>query len=545
MKSLIYFLFGLTLLSGCAAIPSAGPIQIIQNNDTQTQFDDVRVIAKSPTSRMSAVQITSGFVAANISTFSDFEVAREYLTYSASTSWFPTSFEILDSASIQYNDLGTGAVEISALQIGRLKANHRFEIFDAPKPYLLKVTLQSGRSGLRIASEIPNGILASSDLLRGFSPFSVYFGNDNFSKLVPEVIWLPKNEKSIATKLVKTLLQGPKESLNTAIPAGTDLRFNSVTIENGSASINLNSSPLSASSAQRKFMLAQIVWTVQGLPGVGRVQIASNDRIISNQGKSFLNQDDFSYLNPKYEAQSRGLYQLKNNLLSLRTGSLTTTIGTLENVDIFSISQNQKKVAYVTNGELRIAPLSNLKQYISQYQGVIKISWDQQNRVWFTNKKGKLFCLLPDQSVQEVLSLPAEDITSFSISPDTGRVAIVAAKKNVSRLLVGTITSENGQISVTSLRKVEQTLSQVISVDWINSLEILVIGKVGLQEAITAQIALTFGSVNNMSAPKEFVSISATSDNSLVATTGAGNLWLYQSGLWSKVSRDTQAVFSE
>lgn len=545
MKSLIYFLSGLILLSGCATIPSAGPIQIIQNSDTQTQFDDVRVIAKSPTSRMSAVQITSGFVAANISTFSDFEVAREYLTYSASTSWFPTSFDILDSASIQYNDLGTGAVEISALQIGLLKANHRFEIFDTPKPYLLKVTLQSGRSGLRIASEIPNGILASSDLLRGFSPFSVYFGNDNFSRLVPEVIWLPKNEKSIATKLVKTLLQGSKESLNTAIPAGTDLRFNSVTIENGSASINLNSSPLSASSAQRKFMLAQIVWTVQGLPGVGRVQVASNDRIISNQGKSFLNQDDFSYLNPKYGAQSRGLYQLKNNLLSLRTGSLTTKIGTLDDVDIFSVSQNQKKVAYVTNGELRIAPLSSLTQYISQYQGVNKISWDQQNRVWFTNKKGKLFCLLPDQSVQEVLSLPTENIAGFSISPDTGRVAIVAAKKNVSRLIVGTITSENGQISVTSLRKVEQTLSQVISVDWINSLEILVIGKVGLQEAITAQITLTFGSVKNMSAPKEFVSISASSDNSLVATTGAGNLWLYQSGMWGKVARDTQAVFSE
>lgn len=533
------------LLTSCAAIPSAGPIQIIDNEDSATEFDDVRVIAKSPTSRMSATQIAAGFVAANISTFGDFSVAREYLTYSASGSWFPTSFDILDSASIQYNDLGTGVVEISALQIGKLKANHRFVVFAAPKPFLLQVKMQSGRSGLRIASSIPNGILASSDLLRGFSPYSIYFGNSNFSRLVPEVIWLPKNEKSVATKLVKALLQGSRESLTTAIPAGTDLRFDSVTIVNGAAAVNLNAAALSADNAQRKFMLAQLVWTMQGLPGVGRVQIASNDRVISTQGKTYLNQEDFSALNPQYEDQPRGLYELKNNRISLRTGSLTTLIGRLENATEISVSHNQKQVAYLSQKQLRIAPISEVKKYIAQYEGVEKFTFDQQNRIWFTDQKGRLFCLFPDQTVQEVLRLDSGKITGFSISPDAGRIAIVASRAAKSILQVGTITQDNGELGIAYLRKVEQALSEVTAVDWINSLEMAVIGKAGLRESVTTKVTLTFSSVENLNATKEFDSLSASSDNSLVAMTKSGGLWIYQNGLWNKLASDSQAVFSE
>lgn len=545
MKTILNLLLVAVLATSCAAIPTAGPIQIIENYDSATDFDDVRVIAKSPTSRMSATQIAAGFVAANISTFGDFSVAREYLTYSASGSWFPTSFDVLDSASIQYNDLGTGVVEISAIQIGKLKANHRFEVFATPKPFLLQLKMQSGRSGLRIASSIPNGILASADLLRGFSPYSIYFGNQNFSRLVPEVIWLPKNEKSIATKLVKTLLQGSKESLYTAIPSGTDLRFDSVTITNGSASINLNAVALSADNAQRKFMLAQLVWTVQNLPAVGRVQIASNDRIISTQGKTFFNQDNFADLNPRYSDQPRGLYEVKNNRLSLRTGSLSTFIGKLEGVTQFSISHNQKQIAYLANNQLQIAPLSNLKRYVVQYENVSQLAFDQQNRIWFTNQKGRLFCLFPDESVQEVLRLPTGKISGFAISPDSGRVALVVTNAGNSSLQVGSIIVENGNLQISSLRKVEQALTEVMAVDWINSLEMVVIGKVGLRESVTAQVALTFSSVENLNAPREFVSLSTSSDNSLVATTKSGSVWIYQSGIWNKLENNAQVAFSE
>ena len=533
------------ILSGCAAIPTAGPIEIIENNVTQQDTNAVRVIAKPPTVRMNAVQIASGFVAANVSTFGDFEVARKYLTPSASNVWNPTSFEVLDSASIQYNDLGTGIVELSALQTGRLKKNHRFEIFSVAKPFLLQFQMENTKAGLRIQNEIQSGILTSSDMVRGFSAFNVYFGNENFTRLVPEIVWLPKNEKSIGTKLVSALLLGSRENFKTAIPNETALRFGSVAISNGVADINLNAAALNADSSQRKFMMAQFVWTLQSIPGVARVQISTNDRVLSTQGKTYFNRRNFSKLDPDFAKRESGLFTLQNGNLSAENDGLLVDLGKLPKDIRFSISENQKRLAYTLNGELRTASVSKVKKYKSQFVDVQNSGYDNSGRLWFSNFRGNLFCLSTDGSIQKVLQLEGLRIQDLSVSPDGARVALIATTQSTSTLLVGSIVSENGILKVVSLHKVEQTLNEVSDVDWFNSTDLAVIGQIGISESVVAQVSLTNGSLRNLNGPRKFNYISTSNKGALLAGSNSGSVWMFEDGQWIKFAKNVQAVYSK
>jgi hypothetical protein len=545
MKKIAVISVLLVLLSGCAAIPTAGPIQIIENNEPQQETDAVRVIAKPPTARMNAVQIASGFVAANISTFGDFGVARKYLTPSVSNNWFPTSFDVLDSASIQYNDLGTGVVEISALQTGRLKKNHRFEIFSVAKPFLKQLTIESTNAGLRISSPIEYGILTSADMVRGFSSFNVYFGNESFSRLVPEIVWLPKNEKSIGTKLVGVLLSGSREDFKTAIPDGTELRFGSLAIANGVADINLNAAALIADNAQRKFMMAQFVWTLQSIPGVGRVQISTNDRILSTQGKTYFNRKDFSRLDPEYANGESSIFALQNGKLSSQNRGLIADLGKLPENISFAVSDNEKRIAYSSSGELRVAPISKVSDYKILYGDIQNQGFDNSGRLWFSNFRGNLFCLQLDGNIQKVLQMRDYRIQDFSVSPDGARIALVATTQSTSTLFVGSIVSENGILSLVNLHKVEQTLNEVSDVEWFNSTELAVIGQIGIRESVIAQVSLNNGSLRNLNSPREFTYISASNRGDLLAGNKSGAVWIFKKGLWTKFGKNLQAVFSK
>ncbi|MEN9692607.1 MAG: hypothetical protein RLZZ330_251, partial [Actinomycetota bacterium] len=55
MKRLSIFLISALVLTSCASIPVAGPVEIIENVNVQSDLDDVRVIAKLPSRKMTGL----------------------------------------------------------------------------------------------------------------------------------------------------------------------------------------------------------------------------------------------------------------------------------------------------------------------------------------------------------------------------------------------------------------------------------------------------------------------------------------------------------
>ena len=152
--------------------------------------------------------------------------------------------------------------------------------------------------------------------------------------------------------------------------------------------------------------------------------------------------------------------------------------------------------------------------------------------------------MFPDGTIQKVLQLKNFNIQDFAVSPDKARIAMVVSTQSKSELLVGSVVSENGLLSVVSHHKVEQTLTEVTDVDWINSRELVAIGKIGLSESVTAQISLTNGSLRNLNSPRNFESVSASNYSEVLAVTKSKSVWIYEDGLWAKFDTDLQAVYS-
>jgi len=136
-------------------------------------------------------------------------------------------------------------------------------------------------------------------------------------------------------------------------------------------------------------------------------------------------------------------------------------------------------------------------------------------------------------------------IQDFAISPDGGRIALAVSNKAKSQLLVGTLISENDVLAIGSVRKVEQSLSGATKVEWLNSRDLIVIGKIGLRESVTAIVSLANGSLRNLNAPKPFVSISTSNQNTVIATTKKSQVWIYEDNLWGIFESKIQAVYSE
>lgn len=532
------------MLTGCASIPVAGPVEIIENVNVQSDLDDVRVIAKLPSRKMTGLQIVSGFIAANISTNNDYAIAREYLTEDTSKSWKPNSVMVLDSASIRYADSGAGFINVTGLQTGVLTPTHRYNLFETPKPFFLKFNVVSGSEGIRIQGILQNGFLTTSDLIRGYSPYSIYYANENFSSLVPETVWLPHYEKSVGTKLINILLAGSKLGLKTAVPDGTKLINGFVVVERGMGEVDLSASALLGDNNQRSFMMAQIVWTLQSVPTVGRVGIFANSEALGVNGKTILDKEDFRKIGPDNAKYASDFYFVENSKIKRFENGEEVLVGRIGNANQIAVSSDQFRISYLKGDVLKTAFFSIPLKADSIHRDVSGFALDRFKRVWFVNESGGLTCEYENGNSQTLVMPLGVKLSQVSISNDGGQIAMLSETKTGSKLYVATINSENGTLSIGKLRNVEQSFSDVFDVDWLNSEELVVLGQIGLSKPQVQTISLTSGYINNLAAPSSVEDLETDGKSSLAVRRKNGQVWLYQVNTWEKFGYATAIAFS-
>ena len=109
-----------------------------------------------------------------------------------------------------------------------------------------------------------------------YDPFRIYYVSAGDHRLVPDVRWLPLGT-GLATRLARSLLAGVpdylKGAVRTDIPAGTQLAVDAVTIDSGTAKVDLAATRLGNDPGQRQNLGAQFLATVTQAPGVERVAL--------------------------------------------------------------------------------------------------------------------------------------------------------------------------------------------------------------------------------------------------------------------------------
>lgn len=252
-------------VSACAQLPRSSEIKIGPNVDAGLASDYLYYSPVGPSVDAEQVEILTGFLNAGTGPQNDYATAREYLSESFKANWNPSEQVLIQRVkpeiSIYSDTSATATVAVSA----EVNSQGQYVTLPTNSSRLLNFSFVRERGQWRISSA-PNLTLVIKPVFDViFRSYSLYFFDSQNRFLVPDLRWFP-SRASTGTRLVNALLAGPSEwlkpAVKNAIPVGTRLATDAVTVLEGIATVNLTSRALRADVEERQYMKAQITETL-------------------------------------------------------------------------------------------------------------------------------------------------------------------------------------------------------------------------------------------------------------------------------------------
>ncbi|MEL4318976.1 LpqB family beta-propeller domain-containing protein [Leifsonia sp. YIM 134122] len=272
-------LIGIALLTGCATIPTSGPVQEGTGSDTDNALE-LDLIARGPTKGASQAEILLGFIDAAATPQDRYAVAREYLTSSFDDIWDPDADTTIDVGSDrEFTTAGDLAMSLSVTPKAAV-GQHGDYTEDVPDARVaLSYEFQQVRGEWRI-SKAPQGTLVDEATFpQVFNSYPLYFWDPTYTYMVPDLRWFPRR-LSTPTQIVRELLAGPSEWLDGAVvsafPEGATLTADTVTVLARDAQVPLNSDALRADQETLQHMKQQLKESLSGVPTISSVTIVNN-----------------------------------------------------------------------------------------------------------------------------------------------------------------------------------------------------------------------------------------------------------------------------
>lgn len=444
LLALLALLAPLGLLAGCVSVPTSGPVEKVDGQPRECQ-NCISVDVAPPSPGDDPKQIVQGFLRATSNFQPSYAVARQFLTTGAAEKWAPESGVSIYTGSIQ----ATGnTVILDGRLLGTLGPDRTYTARDQAWRVNFGLVQEDGE--WRISTPPPGLMVASFAFNAFYQSYNLYFIG-NGSTLVPDPIHLPnlRNPAGTASVLVSALLNGPSDwlgpAVTSAIPEGTTLSVDAVTISNGVAEVALSDNVLGLNDGQRTLMAAQVLYTLQPT-GVRSVVFTVNQRLYAIPGGDPITfevtlDSDFDAYAPIPSGTVEGVYSARAGRVAVtalpfdpsRTALLPGPLGEGRwPIDQLAVSATGADVAVVTDGEkvlrrteaaggrvrtiLRASKL--LRPSFTRFSELFAIGQeDGRQRLWVER----------DGRVSEIASpiLGRGRVKAFSISPDGVRMALI------------------------------------------------------------------------------------------------------------------------
>ncbi|SDQ74035.1 Sporulation and spore germination [Curtobacterium sp. UNCCL20] len=262
-------------VSACAAIPTDGPVRAGQTiKDESISGVDYR--PDKPVAGSDQTAILRGFIAAGTGAQDDYAIARQFLASSFSEKWNPRRGVTIRQGNPAVERVGDR--ELSYTLTASATVDSDGEYTQAVRPTSSTLTFQFTREDgeWRIAYA-PDGIILSPvNFDSVFQQHALYFFDPTYRFLVPDERWFLARS-STSTRIASALLAGPSTWLKGAVvssfPEGTQLSLNAVTVDNGTALVDLSSDALRASSQDKVRMREQLSKSLASVATVSSVAI--------------------------------------------------------------------------------------------------------------------------------------------------------------------------------------------------------------------------------------------------------------------------------
>lgn len=209
----------LVALAGCVSIPTSGPIAT--GSPAPVDEDLPIPLAALPQRDDSPEGIVTGFFsAARAGVFDDFDVAREFLTRTADSTWDPWERLLVAASDPELTLEGDTVVAVVELA-GSVDRAGVFEEAPPGSEVTLSFGMQRNAASQWRIADLPSGIvIRDSAFNASFSAVPVYFATPDWQLAVPELRWLPK--QSLLRETVQALFAGPSpwlaDGIATAAP---------------------------------------------------------------------------------------------------------------------------------------------------------------------------------------------------------------------------------------------------------------------------------------------------------------------------------------
>lgn len=567
-------------LGACAGLSTSSTIQpglevgSVQENEVRVEVNPV-VPGSSPQ------QVVQGFIRAAAAS-DDQQAARSYLGTASQGTWRPDSSVVVygSESELTYQPAGDNTVTAVANAIARIDGAGRYQEL-APNS-TVKVTFGLERSGgeWRI-TRLPDNFgtwLSRADLDRLYDPFRIYFVSAGDHRLVPDVRWLPLGT-GLATRLARSLLAGVpdylKGAVRTDIPAGTQLAVDAVTIESGTARVDLAATRLGNDPGQRLNLGAQFLATVTQAPGVERValQLEGADLQMPDGESTVDSLSALGFATPSDPAV-KPVLRVGTTLVPVDPDDVGDSVdrapppesATLPKVQpgwaYLAMSRNGQEIAAVGGDRAQLVRWRGTTQVqlTSPGTGLTRPTYDREDVLWVAGRSNgttRVWAINAaadptDEAKASPQALSADwlanrSVLSLRLAPDGQRVAVISTNRNGKDPRVdvaGVVRQPNGlPASLSQPLRLAPTLTLARDAVWVDEATLAVLGRLTSSQVVRPWLVPLGGAIT--AGPEIVGAQSITTVNGergLVVATDKHQVLIRAGSRWQRVGQGTDLL---
>ena len=548
MKRLISLAVVLTL-TGCASLPIAGPVRIGPDLVPTTDGDSFYYSPSSPFDGASQTEILNGFIAAGTGPQNDYAVAREYLSESIRSSWNPNQEVLIQRSSPQVVISDQDTAELVIDVAATVDADGKYQVTPIGTGRVLEFSFVLENAEWRLSAVPDATVLIRPVFDVVFSGYSVYFLDRQKRFLVPELRWFPTTPAT-GTRLANALLGGAsswlKPAVVSAIPTGTRLSIDAVTIENGVALVDLTARALIASRADRSLIKAQLEATLSQLPNVSEVAIS-----IERAMQEIVDAD-----NSTGELDPRALAIVGEEGLELLASSQESVFEAGKNffeqseLTEIALSGQAGWIATLTDsGVFRTRgdrPGADV-ELIDSRAAIADIDFDRQEYLWSISRVigSDIIATSPslEQSIVSAPWLNGQSVRAFAIAPGGSKIALLVQGPSRTRVLVSAVVRNltGTPIELAEPIEVAGEVSNPSSISWIDQ---ITIATVNTANGSTTALVSTIGGTSRQlpALPGTRKIVAAGTSSQLYLLTESGELFSYRGSAWTPLRQSIRAL---
>ena len=558
----------LALSSGCATIPSSGPV-VTRSRIAEQGQAGVMIQPVAPPKGANPSQIVTGFLTAMASFDAGYATARQYLTDQAAADWNPGS-EVLIYTDATTPQANGDQVSMSGRLVGYLRSDGSFSgAEDSSWSHDFGIVEEDGEPRI---SHPPRGLALSQYMFSQiFIQVDTYFFPPTSTTLVPDPRYVQRGawDRTAAARLV---LAGPSDWLGRIVDnqwrSGLTLAGDVALTSQGVAQVPLSEEARLLTSGQATLLAIEIAATMRGLPGISQVRLECAGESLRMEGLPFGDAMPLAIVEG-YDTQPRGMAEslavAQDGVISL-TGQTSATpvppdwASAASQIDSFALRREDGAIAAVTDQGLLVGGADEAPTNYLERTDLLRPQFDAQGGLWAVapGDPPTVALVTRDGLVDvDVTALRGVDIRRFQVSPDGHRMLVVRqadspAEGNRQEVGVALIVSTATGVALTSYKPIRLTwegadIKSIVDVAWTGPSSVLVLGSsgAGMPSVFSTDLdgldTADWGRQRTWS-PVE-MAVHITSDGVQVAVLdSSGAVYAYQDDQWPRLGNDADPV---